>query len=129
MATLVFRDETLTGDILHEGVFQVEGERITLKELIALRVRQEVEAYNSNQEVSKSLVEPTHAEKTLNGSRVKKGREVDAEQQIYIAYDAFLKNGFLVLIDNEQAEELEQEILIKPAMTVSFLKLTPLVGG
>jgi hypothetical protein len=41
----------------------------------------------------------------------------------------FLKNGYFVLIDNIQAETLEQEILLTNKTTVSFVKLTPLVGG
>jgi len=34
-----------------------------------------------------------------------------------------------VLIDNRQAEELDEEFVVGPTTAVSFVKLTPLVGG
>ena len=54
---------------------------------------------------------------------------MDAEKQIYIALDAFLKNGYFILIDNFQAHELDQQVDVKPSTQLSFVKLTPLVGG
>jgi len=43
--------------------------------------------------------------------------------------DGFGKNGFFVIIDDKQAESLEQEFVIGPATSVTFVKLIPLVGG
>jgi hypothetical protein len=34
-----------------------------------------------------------------------------------------------VLIDNQQAESLNQEVLLHPDIHISFVRLTPLVGG
>lgn len=75
------------------------------------------------------LIQPTAAEKILNGFKLKKRKLIDAEKQMYIALDAFQKNGFFVLVDDLQADTLEQRVDIRPTNTVSFIKLTPLVGG
>jgi hypothetical protein len=48
---------------------------------------------------------------------------------VYIALDAFNKNGYFVLVDNKQAESLDQEVKLSPVSSVKFVKLTPLVGG
>jgi hypothetical protein len=45
------------------------------------------------------------------------------------ALEAFEGNRFLLLVNDCQAESLDDEIVIEPGTCVSFLKLTPLVGG
>ena len=127
---LKITDESLTGDILNSIEIKVKNEIVTVKEIIAARVEAEVEAYNRKvPEYFNGLIRPSEAEKTLNGFKLKTKRQIDAEKQTYIAYQAFETNGFLVLIDNEQAESLEQQVLLEEKSTVSFLKLTPLIGG
>ncbi len=127
---LVLKDTTLTGDILNQITIAVENERTTVKELIAARVTSEVTSFNEKQpEVFKGLIQPSETEKILNGFRLKKKKKIDVEQQILIAYDAFQKNGYFILIDDEQATELEQEVLISKDTSVHFIKLTPLIGG
>lgn len=127
---LKITDESLTGDILNSIEIKVKNEIVTVKEIIAARVEAEVEAYNRKvPEYFNGLIRPSEAEKTLNGFKLKTKRQIDAEKQTYIAYQAFETNGFLVLIDNEQAESLEQKVLLEEKSTVSFLKLTPLIGG
>ena len=44
--TLTVRDETTSGDILHEFALEVLTERITVRELIRSRVYQEVQDFN-----------------------------------------------------------------------------------
>jgi len=108
----------------------VKSEHITVKELITERVLQEVENYNSKlPEYYNGLIEPTDAERTLNGYKIHTNRTIDGEKQVYTALDAFMKNGYFVLIDNLQAESLEQKVKISHDTKVSFIKLTPLVGG
>lgn len=45
------------------------------------------------------------------------------------ALDGFASNAFIMLIDDVQAEDLEQRVAVRPETEVTFLKLTPLVGG
>lgn len=123
-------DETATGESIREFAIPVDSATITLKEVIATRVEEEVRRYNSTlPEFFNGLVQPTEAEQTLNGYRVKGNRTIDAEKQIYIALAAFQKNGYFVLVDDQQVDDLNEEITLKEKSKVSFIKLTPLVGG
>lgn len=105
-------------------------ERITVRELIRSRVYQEVKDYNTNQpEYFQGLVQPTDTEKTLNGYKLRQLRQIDWEKQFEKAIAAFEGNGFVILVDDEQLTELEEEIVVAPGTSVTFLKLVPLVGG
>jgi hypothetical protein len=127
---LTIKDETFAGKILNEVQIEFASEVVTVKDIIAARVEKEVLLYNNKlPEYYNGLIEPSDAEKTLNGYKLKNKRPIDAEKQVYVALDAFMKNGFFVLIDNLQAESLEQEVPLRKDTVVSFIKLTPLVGG
>ncbi len=130
--TVTIRDETSSGSVTNELSLDVLTERVTVRELIRSRVYQEVQDYNrhrSSGAVFHGLVTPTDCEKTLNGERPKDRREVDWKVQFEKACDAFERNGFFILIGDKQAEELDEEIALPHNMTLSFVKLTPLVGG
>lgn len=127
---ITVKDETFTGKILNELRLEFKHDRVTVKDIIMARVIREVEDYNTRlPEFYQGLVEPTDAEKTLNGYKLKSRKLIDAEKQAYVALDAFQKNGFFVLIDAVQSECLEQEVELRSDTRISFLKLTPLVGG
>lgn len=129
--TITITDETATGDIINKILISVSSEQMKVKDLIAARVTSEVNTYNNKlPEYFKGLIQPTDAEKTLNGFKLKrKKKTIDVEQQIFVAYSSFQKNGYFVLVDNKQVEDLEQEVLVNKETVVSFIKLTPLVGG
>ena len=128
--TLTIKDETAAGKTINELKVSFASELTTIREIINTRVKAEVEQYNNKMpEYFKGLVEPGDAERTLNGYKLKEKRKVDAEKQCLVALDAFQKNGFFILIDNIQSESLEQMVVINANTTISFIKLTPLVGG
>lgn len=133
--TLTIRDETVAGNVYGELPLELPAERTTVRELIRARVYQEVQEFNRKRDarVFRGLVQPSDTESMLNGNqseyRLKKHREIDWKQQFEHALQAFRQNGFLVLIDDQQAESLDQEFTISATSTVSFVKLTLLVGG
>ena len=103
---------------------------VTVRELIRQRVYQEVQDHNRAQpEYFRGLVQPTDAEQTLNGYKLRKRRKIDWEKQFKQAVEAFERNGFLVLVDERQAEGLDETLTLKADTQVSFVKLVPLVGG
>lgn len=128
---ITIKDATFSGEILNEIKIAVQNERTTIKDLIAARVESEVKSYNDKlPEYFKGLIQPTEAEKTLYGFRLKRReKKIDIEKQIWTALDAFQKNGYFILINNQQAEDLEQEVLVDKTTEISFVKLTQLVGG
>jgi len=132
--TVTMRDETAGGRATGQTVVEFLTERVTVRELIRGRVYQEVADYNRRRHGGadgsfRGLVEPTDAERTLNGLRPQPGRDVDWHAQFDKACEAFDRNGFFVLVDEKQVESLEDEITLRPGTAVSFVKLTPLVGG
>ncbi len=129
--SLTIHDETLSGDIKNSFTLDDLNERLTVKELIRSRVYQEVNDHNQtkkNRKLFSGLVRPTPTEENLNKTK-KEFKKIDWEEQFDKACEAFEKNGFFILIDNHQAESLEQTFLIKPDMSISFVKLVALVGG
>ena len=71
--------------------------------------------------------------RVLNGKstefRLKEHRQIDWKPQFDKAIDAFGRNGFFILIDDKQAEDLDHEFVIGHGTVMSFVRLTPLVGG
>jgi hypothetical protein len=109
---------------------RVSGETISVRELLRLRIFQEVEDYNNRQpEVFRMLVQPGEAERTLNGYKFHKPRAIDPQAQFEKVVEAFHGNGFIVLVDDRQVSTLDDEIALRPETSVTFLKLIPLVGG
>jgi hypothetical protein len=130
---LCVHDETATGSVTNELTLDVLSESITVRELIRSRVYQEVQDYHLRQRQGdasfRGLVTPTDAERALNGVRLRMPREIDWKQQLEKACDAFTRNGFFILIDDRQAESLDETITLRHDTKVSFVKLVPLVGG
>lgn len=132
---LCIRDETASGQSLHEISIDFLTEQITVRELIRERVHHEVKEFNRRQGelVFNGLVQPEQAELVLNGNRpayrFKHHQPVDWEVQVERALDGFASNSFFVLIDDKQAGGLDETFSIGPDTRISFIKLVPLVGG
>lgn len=127
MKTLTVKDETAAGKILQKLFLDFETQYVTVRELIEARIREEIKRFeNDRSNLQNGLVIPGDLENRLNN---KKRKPIDVEKQVFVALDAFLKNGFFILIDDEQTETLEQQFLVDEATQVTFIKLTPLVGG
>ncbi|MBL8293687.1 MAG: hypothetical protein JNN08_17710 [Bryobacterales bacterium] len=131
---LAVRDETAAGQSLYEVAIEFLTERITVKDLVRERVRQEVQYFNRKSgEEFQGLVQPTGAEVVLNGRttafRMQEHRRLDVDEQVQRALEGFTNNSYFILINDNQAESLDQEVSISPQTRISFVKLTPLVGG
>ena len=127
---ILIRDESLTGKVAREFQLELETPTLTVRELICKRVYEEVKAFNSNRSKPfMGLVQPRAEELLLNPTAGSKVKKKDAAKQAEIALKAFEMNGFLLLVDNKQYSDAEEEVSLKPDSIVSFVKLTPLVGG
>lgn len=103
------------------GLIPVDGDRISVAELIRRRVETEVARHNAGAtERYRSLV-------TLEA--IPQGQPVDPEAQVTRALDSFQANGFFILVGNHQCETLSEEIAVTDTTEVCFLKLVTLVGG
>jgi hypothetical protein len=129
-AALQIHDETSTGQRMATTTLTLATERVTAREVLRRRIEQEVEAFNrAKPEYFRGLVQPTDAERVLNGYRLRKPRLLDAHEQVASAEAAFASNGFLMLVGDRQIDDLDEEIVVTPGLSVSFVRLVPLVGG
>jgi hypothetical protein len=129
-ATLTVHDETPSGQKTNTFTLDCLTERTTVREVIRARIYQEVQDYNQREPgCFNGLVQPLDAERVLNGYQLRSGRKIDWQAQYQRALDAFERNGFFVLVGNQQAESLDQEFNVCVDTEVSFVKLVPLVGG
>ena len=103
---------------------------VSLRELIRRRIYQEVTEYNARKVgYFHGLVQPTEAERTLNGSHLAPAHRVNWQAQYEKAVEAFLHHAYIVLVDGRQIADLDTSITLTAATEVTFLKLVPLVGG
>lgn len=107
-----------------------DDESLTLRQLIRLRVSEEVSKFNEvRPEIYQGLVQPEESEQVLNGYQLKRSRAIDMEAQCRLALNSFERNGFMVLVDDRQVEDLDEKLEVTAGSEIVFLKLLPLVGG
>jgi hypothetical protein len=119
---------------LPEGWAAVEG--LTLREVIALVVREEVAAFAQRQverRFLRVLTERQVEEGSAAGRVLSGGSEleqhVDVEAAIGAAWTAFEDGLYLVLIDAIQCDRLDEPVRLGQDSTITFLRLIALVGG
>jgi hypothetical protein len=130
MGFITILDQTASGEKFGVHKLEIPTEKVTLRDLIQQRIRQEVEEFNRNQsDVFCGLIQPTDTERVLNGYRLKARRQLSWENQYEKALEAFKHNGFFVIIDGQQVESLDEVLPLRETSEVHFLKLVPLIGG
>ena len=123
------QDETAAGRVVGGFELDVAGP-VRLRELIRLRVREEVARHNARPvDRFNGLVRPTAAEADLNGYLLPTPARIDWERQADAAVAAFERNGFFVLVGDRQVEDLDEELTLDEASRVVFIRLVQLVGG
>ncbi|MDX1982245.1 MAG: hypothetical protein SFV51_18375 [Bryobacteraceae bacterium] len=128
--TIRLWDAAIPGTRTEAGAITLTDSRITVRELIRSRVRQEVERYNQAlPEVFEGMVQPEQSERILNGYRMAARRRLDPEAQCHRACASFDSNGFLLLVDGAQVTELDHWLDLRPGSEIEFVKLVPLIGG
>ena len=127
---LKFKDETMSGRVLFAWSVPIVFDRLTVREIIETRVRREVQKFNESvSEYYNGLVQPDETELTLNGFKMKNKRAIDTEEQCRKAIKGFASNAFILLANDRQLESLDEIVNIDENTEISFVKLTPLVGG
>ena len=130
MATLTIEDRTATGTPIGHIDLPDMPDRITLRDLIRLRVREEVARYNlrpsrsSRGSSSRRAPCPSDAR---SGSPSRGGWTGRSRPDV--ACESFERNGFFVLVNRKQVTELDDTIELVGTVDIGFIKLTPLVGG
>jgi hypothetical protein len=111
-------------------VADVLEETLPLREVIRRRIYQEVTEYNAQRpKIFQGLVQPTDAERELNGYRPRTSHRLDWQAQYVKAVEAFERPAYIVLVNDRQVTDLDAPVELGSGAEVTFLKLVPLVGG
>ena len=109
------------------------SERVTPREIIRRRVEAEIEALRLRKIASAHtrsfLIEAAPAERALNRLTLKPPRVPKAEDETARACAAFERQGFIMLFDERQIDDLDACVTVTADSKVVFLYLTPLKGG
>jgi len=130
--TLTIKDESIYSSFGDRYVFKLslKTDRLTVRELIRARVEREVAEYNTRRsDKLYGLLQARETEQAQNNARPRKFQSLDWQEQFDKAVQAFQRNGFIILVDQQQVESLDTWIEVKPETEVTFLKLVALVGG
>ena len=128
--TIKIKDETTGGKITNEIAVTFPAQVVSVREIIEAKVNAEIENYYQQLSgIYNGFVQPEAAEQQLNGFAETPQKKINTSVQVNAAVSAFQQGSIFMLIDNIQAESLDQMIVINDKTEVSFLKLTALVGG
>lgn len=120
MLDVCARLETVPKSEPIESSLALSHPKVTVRELISQYVA-------SNEKTAKPLlVCPTDKENALNSGI---GKRSQTDRNVQRALSAFRNNGFVLLVDNRQVGDLDDEVELSENSVVTFLRLTPLVGG
>jgi hypothetical protein len=106
MPDALVRDETMTGREIDSWTLPGLPDTVTARELIRLRVREEVARLNAAE-----------------------GGRIDWESEAAAACTSFTRNGFVMLAGEHQVEDLDELIDLRRGDAIAFIRLVPLAGG
>lgn len=123
------RDERVPRAQTIELLLTLSARQLTARDLIAERVRAECDArlLGRDGQTGPVLIEPDEKESTLNGTKA--ALEDRAQRHVQLALEAFESNAFILLVDDRQVETLDEALEVRDDSTITFLRLTALVGG
>lgn len=130
VAEVLVRDETMTGREIESWMLPGLPDEITARELVRLRVREEVARFNaSGGGAFRGLVRPSRSSSASAVSAGASSGRIDWEAQAEVACAAFAGNGFVMIVGERQVEDLDEVIDLRWTPSVAFIRLVPLVGG
>ena len=130
MTTVQVWDEAAPGDRSRGQAVVLDCPRVTVRDLIRNRVRQEVARYNQSvPAIFCGLVQPDGSEQVLNGYRMNVKRPLDWEAQFYRACSSFENGNFRISVNGRSIASLDAEVEMFPGSTVEFIKHMPLIAG
>lgn len=113
------------------------GGGLSLRDLLDRVVRAEVQAFRQRQSdrqvfrtlTARQITAGAERGKIEMGGSVVPLQDVDEDQAVAVACQAFEDGIFLVVIDEQEQREIDREIHVKPDSRVTFIRLTLLAGG
>lgn len=129
---LTIKNETFASENKTSAIIDIENKFLSVREIIEIKIKNEVEEYNKKIENGSSNIEITEFEKKLNSNKNNNTRNkklLDMNKQIDLGIKAFQNNEYFVIVDDRQVQDLESIVEIKENTDISFVRLSPLIGG
>jgi hypothetical protein len=127
---VTIKDVTGTGRVTAATTVDGIDQRITVRDLVRTRVREEVVRYNARaSSLFTGLVMPEGAEPGPEGFRMAATRWIDWEKQASKAIEAFGRNRFFVLVGDRQVTDLDEVLELTADTDIRFIRLVQLAGG
>lgn len=110
---------------------------ITLREVLDKIVRAQVAAFKKRQQDRQFIRALTEQQIEQQAARGKveagqseiKPQEVDEDQAVGAALQAFEDGLYLVILDGDEQKQLDKQIYLKPDSKITFVRLTMLAGA
>jgi hypothetical protein len=110
---------------------------VSLRQVIARMVREEVTAFKHRQSERRLLRALTAREIAAGAERGKiemggselPPQEVDEETAVGTAWQAFEDGLYLVVIDGQEHRSLDAQVFLQPDSAITFIRLALLAGG
>lgn len=125
---ITIADETAAGVPLKRILLELQSWEISLRGLIRTRVRFEVSSFNRDRSVEYEGLVPQKPGQSFSLSVPGKD-DIDEEEECQRAEEAFLRNGFMVIVKGRQIEELDEMVQLDRQSDVRFIRLIQLKGG
>ena len=115
-----------------------DGGQVTLRKVIDRIVRAEVDAFHNRQKerqlfralTAKQIADSAAKGKVATGLHEEaKPTQVNPDEAVGVALQAFEDGMYLVIIDEQEQKELDRELFLKPDSRVTFIRLSMLAGG
>lgn len=113
------------------------GDGLTLGDLIERIVREEVKNFQKRQQDRQFLraLSAAQIDEAAERGKIEMGasevgiQEVNPDQAVGAALQAFEDGLYLVVIDETEYRSLDQQVFINPDSRITFIRLTMLTGG
>lgn len=113
------------------------SDQITLRDLISIVVKNEVKAFQDRQRDRQFIrvLTEREIETAASSGKIESGgaeiepQEVNVDRAVQVALEAFQDGIYLIVVDEEQKQNLDEKIYLKSDSTVTFVRLTLLAGG
>jgi hypothetical protein len=109
----------------------------TLRHVIDHVVREEVAAFQKRQRdrlmlralSARQIEEAAERGKIDSGASEIQPQDVDPDAAVGTAIQAFADGLYFVVVDGQQARELDAQVFLRPDSRITFIRLTLLAGG
>ena len=130
-----------TGPLIGTVLVEVSMTRITVTDLIRRVVEEQVWDLMNRRKLNTSEAQRALERQYLTDDEVAKQaaggavrlprvlKPLDPEREVRRAIEAFEKGTYLVLVNGRQVAGLSETLTLAESSRVTFLRLTPLVGG